>query len=162
MAATPRSTVPAGTAGKSVKRRSTTNKPKRSAAFTSKPDVRIFMSYSHQDATAQAKLNTHLALWRRDGVTVWYDENIEPGAGLSTEIARELRRAHIFVALFSPACIDSHYCWDIEYKRAMSRRARKLMRVVAAGPFSSNLATQAIDPDQRPNASLHSPNFDVR
>ena len=30
------------------------------------------------------------------------------------------------------------------------------------GPFSSNLATQAIDPDQRPNASLHSPNFDVR
>lgn len=131
MAATPRSTARAGTAGKSVKRRSATNKPKRSAAPTSKPDVRIFMSYSHQDATAQAKLHTHLAPWRRDGVTVWYDENIEPGAGLSTEIARELRRAHIFVALFSPAYIDSHYCWDIEYKRAMSRRARKLMRVVA-------------------------------
>lgn len=131
MATTPRSTALAGTASKTAKRRSVSDKPKKSAALTGKPDVRIFVSYSHHDAAAQAKLNTHLAPWRRDGVTVWYDEDIEPGAGLNTEIARELRLAHIFVALFSPAYIDSHYCWDIEYKRAMSRRARKLMRVVA-------------------------------
>lgn len=131
MAATPRSTASPATAAKSVRRRGVADKPKRAAAVTSKPDIRIFMSYSHQDAAAQAKLNTHLAPWRRDGVTVWYDENIEPGAKLNTDIARELRRAHIFVALFSPAYIDSHYCWDIEYKRAMSRRARKMMRVVA-------------------------------
>ena len=89
------------------------------------------MSYSHKDAGAQQKLHTHLAPWRRDGVTVWYDENIEPGATLGTEIARELRRAHIFVALFSPFYLDSNYCWNIEYKRAMGRRARKLMRVLA-------------------------------
>ncbi len=101
------------------------------AASTSKPDVRIFLSYSHHDAAALVKLNTHLAPWRRDGVTVWYDENVDPGAKLSTEIGRQLRNGHIFVALFSPAYIDSHYCWDIEYKRAMSRRARKLVRVVA-------------------------------
>lgn len=123
--------MPAGTAAKSAKRRRVANKPKRSADGANKPDVRIFVSYSHHDAGAQAKLNTHLAPWRRDGVTVWYDENIEPGATLSTEIGRELRRAHIFVALFSPSYLDSHYCWDIEYKRAMARRARKLMRVVA-------------------------------
>jgi hypothetical protein len=131
MATIPRSTASAARAAKSSKQRSAASKPKRLAALTGKPDIRIFMSYSHQDAAAQAKLNTHLASWRRDGVTVWYDENIEPGAGLSTEIARELRRAHIFVALFSPAYLDSHYCWDIEYKRAMARRARKLVRVVA-------------------------------
>ena len=96
-----------------------------------KPEVRIFVSYSHRDAGSQQKLHTHLAPWRRDGVTVWYDENIEPGAKLGTEIARELRRAHIFVALFSPSYLDSNYCWNIEYRRAMGRRARKLMRVVA-------------------------------
>lgn len=96
-----------------------------------KPEVRIFVSYSHRDAVSQQKLHTHLAPWRRDSVTVWYDENIEPGATLGTEIARELRRAHIFVALFSPSYLDSNYCWNIEYKRAMGRRARKLMRVVA-------------------------------
>lgn len=95
-----------------------------------KPEVRIFVSYSHKDTTAREKLHTHLAPWRRDGVTVWYDENIDPGAELDPEIARELRRAHIFVALFSPAYLDSNYCWNIEYKRAMSRRARKLVRVV--------------------------------
>lgn len=106
-------------------------KPTVADKALAKPEVRIFVSYSHQDAGAQQKLHTHLAPWRRDGVTVWYDENIEPGAALGTEIARELRRAHIFVALFSPAYLDSNYCWNIEYRRAMGRRARKLLRVVA-------------------------------
>ena len=131
MAATHRSAVPAEKARVATKRRSVSDKSKKSTALPGKPEVRIFVSYSHHDAAAQAKLNTHLAPWKRDSVTVWYDENIEPGAGLDTEIARELRHAHIFVALFSPAYIDSHYCWDIEYKRAMARRARKQMRVVA-------------------------------
>lgn len=128
MTAKSRNTVPAA---KAAKGRNVADKPKRSAGGARKPDIRIFVSYSHHDAAAQAKLNTHLAPWQRDGVTVWYDENIEPGAGLDTEIARELRRAHIFVALFSPAYLASHYCWNIEYKRAMGRRERKLMRVVA-------------------------------
>jgi hypothetical protein len=94
------------------------------------PEVRIFVSYSHKDAAAQEKLQTHLAPWKRDGVAVFVDENIEPGAQLDPEIARELRRAHIFVALFSPSYLDSNYCWNIEYKRAMDRRARKQVRVV--------------------------------
>lgn len=131
MAATPRGAVPAEKPRKATKRRSVSGKSKKSAALPGKPEVRIFVSYSHHDAAAQVKLNTHLAPWRRDSVTVWYDENIEPGSGLDTEIARELRSAHIFIALFSPAYIDSHYCWEIEYKRAMARRARKQMRVVA-------------------------------
>ena len=116
---------------KSAERHGVVDKPKRSTGGVGKPDVRIFVSYSHHDAGARAKLNTHLAPWRRDGVTIWYDENIEPGATLGTEIARELRRAHIFVALFSPSYLDSNYCWDIEYNRAMARRARKLMHLVA-------------------------------
>ena len=105
--------------------------PKVEKKTSGKPEVRIFVSYSHQDASSQQKLHAHLAPWRRDGVTVWYDENIEPGAALRTEIAREIRHAHIFVALFSSAYLDSNYCWNIEYTRAMGRRARKLLRVVA-------------------------------
>jgi hypothetical protein len=97
---------------------------------TEPPEVRIFVSYSHKDAAAQEKLQTHLAPWKRDGVTVWYDKNIEPGAQLDPDIARELRQADIFVALFSPSYLDSNYCWNIEYKRAMDRRARKLLRVI--------------------------------
>ncbi|TNC46501.1 toll/interleukin-1 receptor domain-containing protein [Rubellimicrobium rubrum] len=131
MAAKTRGTPPTTKAAGSVKRPSAVAKSKSPASVDSKPEVRIFVSYSHVDVEAQAKLNTHLAPWRRDGVKVWYDENIEPGAELDAEIARELRQAHIFVALFSPAYLDSNYCWNIEYKRAMGRRARKLMRVVA-------------------------------
>lgn len=131
MAIKSRSTASAAKVTKPVERGTNADKRAKSGLCTGKPEVRIFVSYSHHDAAAQEKLNRHLAPWRRDGVTVWYDENIEPGAALSTEIGRELRRAHIFVALFSPSYLDSHYCWDIEYKRAMSRRARKLMRVVA-------------------------------
>lgn len=131
MAAKTQGAKPAAKVAKPVKRRSVAAKPKPAADLTGKPEVRIFVSYSHQDAAAHAKLHTHLAPWQRDGVTIWDDENIEPGAGLDIEIARKLRHAHIFVALFSPAYLASHYCWNIEYKRAMSRRARKLMRVVA-------------------------------
>jgi hypothetical protein len=102
----------------------------RRSAKVEAPEVRIFLSYSHKDAAAQEKLQTHLAPWKRDGVTVFVDKNIEPGAQLDPEIARELRRAHIFVALFSPSYLNSNYCWNIEYKRAMDRRARKLLRVI--------------------------------
>lgn len=131
MAVKPRKPALATKGTRPVKRRNAVDKRSRPAGVTGKPNVRIFISYSHHDAAAQAKLNTHLAPWRRDGVTVWYDENIEPGAELNAEIARELRQAHIFVALFSPAYLESNYCWDVEYKRAMGRRARKLMRVIA-------------------------------
>jgi len=50
---------------------------------------------------------------------------------LDTNIARALRRAHLFVALLSPEYLASHYCWRIEYQRAMNRRARGTMRVAA-------------------------------
>lgn len=123
--------APVTGAARPIKRRSAVAKSKSSADETLKPEVRIFVSYSHHDVRAEEKLHTHLAPWRNDGVVVWHDKKVESGGELDVEIARELRRAHIFVALFSPAYFDSNYCWNIEYKRAMSRRARKLTRVVA-------------------------------
>lgn len=125
-----RTKKPATTALKATTRRKVSRATGKVEDADTKPAVRIFVSYSHQDAAARTKLETHLAPWKREDVTVWYDGNMEPGASLDPEIARELRKAHIFVALFSPAYLASHYCWDIEYKRAMGRRARKLVRVV--------------------------------
>ncbi|CAO4145511.1 hypothetical protein LPLAFNJD_LOCUS1959 [Methylorubrum aminovorans] len=96
-----------------------------------KPEVRIFVSYSHRDADARARLETHLAPLKREGVTTWFDGDLNAGDKLDTEIARELRKAHVFVGLLSPDYLASNYCWRIEYKRAMGRRARGTMRVVA-------------------------------
>ena len=99
---------------------------------TAKAEIRIFISYSHKDAGAEEQLQTHLATLKRDGVTIWSDNDIEAGDALNSEISLALRRAHMFVALLSPDYIASNYCWNIEYKRAMGRRARGTMRVVAA------------------------------
>jgi len=131
MAAPIRKKRPVAQSSGPTKRRNSVAAPKSSGHETGKPEVRVFVSYSHQDERAEEKLYTHLAPWRNDGVSVWHDKRIESGGELDTAIARELRRAHIFVALLSPAYLDSNYCWNIEYKRAMSRRARALMRVVA-------------------------------
>lgn len=96
---------------------------------TGKPEVRIFVSYSHIDAAARAKLETHLAPLLRDGVSTWFDGKMDPGDALDDKISRALRQAHILVALLSPEYISSRYC-QLEYDRAMARRARGTMRVV--------------------------------
>ena len=95
-----------------------------------KPEVRIFVSYSHFDAAARTKLETHLAPLVRDGVLTWFDGNMDPGDPLDASISKALKQAHVLVALLSPEYISSRYC-QIEYERAMARRARGTMRVVA-------------------------------
>lgn len=101
------------------------------ATKTGRPEVRLFISYSHKDEAARDKLDTHLAQLKRDDVSTWFDGDLTAGEALDPNIARHLRRAHVFVALFSPDYLASKYCWEIEYKRAMARRARGTMRVVA-------------------------------
>lgn len=103
--------------------------PARSA--NDKPEVRIFVSYSHRDADARARLETHLAPLKRDNVETWFDGDMNAGDKLDTGIARALRKAHVFVALLSSDYLASNYCWKIEYRRAMNRRSRGTMRVVA-------------------------------
>ncbi|WP_245524092.1 toll/interleukin-1 receptor domain-containing protein [Methylobacterium nonmethylotrophicum] len=91
--------------------------------------MRIFVSYCHANAVQQAKLQVHLAQLKRDEVEAWFDGEMEAGDKLNTEISRKLRAADIFVALMSPEYIASRWC-QMEYKRAMGRRARGFMRVV--------------------------------
>lgn len=88
-----------------------------------KPEVRIFVSYSHFDAAARTKLETHLASLLRDGVRTWFDGNIDPGDELDASISRALKNAHVLVALLSPEYISSRYC-QMEYERAMARRVK--------------------------------------
>lgn len=97
-----------------------------------KPEIRIFVSYSHVDEAARVKLETHLAALKWDNVSTWFDGDLDAGDALDRDIARELRRAHIFVALLSPNYLASDYCWKKEFKRAMTRRSQGLVRVVAA------------------------------
>lgn len=114
-----------------AQQRGSTLRARAAARAGAKPQVNIFVSYSHKDSGAREKLETHLAALKRDGVTTWFDGDINAGDALDTGIARELRQAHIFVALLSPDYLASTYCWKLEFTRAMSRRSRGLVRVVA-------------------------------
>lgn len=106
-------------------------KPPTPGAKYEKPEVRIFVSYSHRDGDARARLETHLAPLKRERVETWFDGGLDAGDKLDAGIARALRDAQVFVALLSPDYLASNYCWNIEYRRAMNRRARGTMRVVA-------------------------------
>jgi len=97
---------------------------------STKPEVRIFVSYSRANSAAREKLEIHLAPLTRDNVVAWFDGEMEAGDKLTTEISKAIRDAHIFVALLSPEYLHSSWC-QMEYRRAMNRRARGLMRVVA-------------------------------
>lgn len=108
-----------------------TTRPSGQPGRKEKSEVRIFVSYSHMDADARRKLETHLAPLKGDNVSTWFDGDMNAGDKLDTAIARALRNAHVFVGLLSPDYLASHYCWKIEYRRAMNRRARGTMRVVA-------------------------------
>src|SRR5688572_22764037 len=97
-------------------RRLATGKPKRPASDAENPEIRIFISYSHADASARARLQTHLATLMRERVSIWFDGDMDAGDALDASVARALRRAHIFVALLSPDYLASRYCWTIEYR----------------------------------------------
>ncbi|MCJ2046386.1 toll/interleukin-1 receptor domain-containing protein [Methylobacterium sp. J-078] len=105
------------------------SKSPRPATKAKKAKIRIFVSYCHVNAVQQAKLQVHLAQLKRDEVETWFDGDMAAGDKLSTEISRKLREADIFVALMSPEYIHSHWC-QLEYNRAMRRRANGAMRVV--------------------------------
>lgn len=94
--------------------------------------VAVFVSYSRKDAPALARLQSHLAPLKRDGLKVWTDESIHPGGEIDREIPRALKAADIFLALVSSNYLDSHYCFDREYRYALGRRERRTMYVVAA------------------------------
>lgn len=94
--------------------------------------VRIFVSYSHKDAAFQRKLEIHLAALKREGIETFYDGNVDPGADLDASIRRELRDAHVFLALASPDYLHSEYCFTKEYGYALRRALRKTMHVVVA------------------------------
>ena len=84
----------------------------------------VFMSYSHVDEAMRDRLEKHLAMLKREGlVDVWHDRRIVPGQLLDPTIMAQVESADVFLFLVSVDFLDSHYCYDIEMKRALERHA---------------------------------------
>src|SRR5579863_1063965 len=93
--------------------------------------VKIFFCYAREDELLLNKLKTHLRPLQREGlIEVWYDRDINAGTEWETEIKQHLNTADIILLLVSPDFMDSDYCYGIEMKRALERRARGEAEVI--------------------------------
>lgn len=101
-------------------------------AQNGKPDVLVFVSYSHRDEKARDQFDVHTAALKREGVRFWFDGDMIVGAELDPNIRRELKAADIFVALASPDYLHSNYCFEKEYSVALRKAARGKVHVVVA------------------------------
>jgi hypothetical protein len=91
----------------------------------------VFISYAHADEAWLERLRAHLAPLRQLGmIEEWHDRSIAPGSLWETEIAHELDRATVILALVSPSFINSAYIGGVEMSRAFERHARGEARIV--------------------------------
>jgi uncharacterized protein YjhX (UPF0386 family) len=86
--------------------------------------VKAAISYSHDDAALLDKLHKHLAVLRREGlITTWTDRDILAGV-IDEHVDRAWEEADMYLLLVSASFIDSNYCYEREFKRALKKFQR--------------------------------------
>ena len=99
--------------------------------FRSRPALKLFYSYAHEDEKLRDKLETALALLRREKyIESWHDRRITGGKEWAGQIDENLAAADIVLLLISPDFMDSDYCSEVELKSALERHNQGLSRVV--------------------------------
>jgi hypothetical protein len=85
--------------------------------------IRVFISYSHQDARylAPDSLLGYLAGLRREGFVFWHDERIGVSAAWDEVIKEEVRQADVALCLVSQAFLNSEYCQSVEVTAFLER-----------------------------------------
>lgn len=85
--------------------------------------MKAFISYSHHDAEFLTALHQHLAGLRRQKVLeTWTDREIDAGGVLDDEIATAMGKADLFLLLISSSFINSDYCYEKEFKKALKKQ----------------------------------------
>lgn len=92
---------------------------------------RVFISYSHYDATARDRLILKLKVLKTAGlVDFWFDRDLGAGAEWNTGIREELEKMDVFVLLVSDHSLTSDYINHVEIKRALERRKEGTIEIV--------------------------------
>lgn len=93
--------------------------------------LRIFYSYSHKDEQLRNKLESHLAVLKRNElIENWHDRKIGAGNEWKGAIDSNLEAAAVILLLVSANFLNSDYCYDVEVKRAMERHEHGSAKVV--------------------------------
>lgn len=91
----------------------------------------LFFSYSHRDEEYRDRLETSLAMLKRQGlIDTWHYLRIVAGEEFAGEIDAALERADVILLLVSPEFLASDYCYDIEMRRALERHHEGAARVI--------------------------------
>lgn len=70
----------------------------------------VFLSYSRKDSEIMRRVRDSL---RDAGLSVWVDENIEPGIpNWKWEIVNSIKSSYCFIVLLSPDAAKSHYVYE--------------------------------------------------
>lgn len=97
----------------------------------SRPPIRVFFSYSHQDDKHRLRLEKALKLLEHQGlVDTWSDRKLLGGDRWEEGIERELEQADLILFLVSDDFIASEFIWGKEMTRALEREKAGEARVV--------------------------------
>ena len=124
----------------------------------------VFYSYAREDEKLRERLETHLALLRREGlIAEWHDRKIGAGDEWQGDIDAHVHSAQIILLLVSADFLASEYINDVELKVALDRHSRHeavvipiILRPVnwSRAPFAK---LQALPRDARPVTSWSDP-----
>jgi hypothetical protein len=80
--------------------------------------IKVFVSYSHQDAAYldERSLMGYLRGLRKEGVEFWFDEALVSGDKWDEEIKDKINQTDIALILVSQAFLNSDYCTNVEIK----------------------------------------------
>jgi hypothetical protein len=86
-------------------------------------EIKIFVSYSHQDAgyLEEDSLIGYLRGLERKGVTFWWDEALVTGDNWDEEIKARILEAHIALVLVSQWFLNSAYCTEVEIREFLQQ-----------------------------------------
>ncbi|WP_424494124.1 toll/interleukin-1 receptor domain-containing protein [Salinimicrobium sp. GXAS 041] len=93
--------------------------------------MKAFISYSHFDENHLNHLHKHLAQLERDkSLDAWTDNEILAGSKIDEKVAAALLDSDLFLALLSPDYINSNYCYEKEFQKALEMQERDELIIV--------------------------------
>lgn len=93
--------------------------------------MKAFISYSHVDSRYLDRLHVHLAqLQREQIISTWTDKQILAGGKLDNEISDSLNSSDLFIALLSPDYINSNYCYEKEFEKALEMQKSNQITII--------------------------------
>lgn len=100
--------------------------PREARLATPVPPVRVFVTYSHQDARylQDGSLLGYLSALRNEGVEFFTDRDISTGDLWHARIKQAIEQTDVVLALVSQAFLNSDYCQNIEISAFLEARRR--------------------------------------